>query len=185
VLKQCDALEFRSGARVEFKPGRLPPSETLPPGAQQAIFRVAQEALANVGRHARASHVLVGLSSASGDVELRIEDDGSGFDPNQDPRGMGLGNMRERAEELGGRLELSSRPGGGTRVSFSIPYEIEVPGAYRSRALVWGGLFILAVVALIWRRSASSAVSAMFGALALTRELIAYLHVRKRSEAAR
>lgn len=98
---------------MEVRIGKLPPSEALAPGAQNAIFRVAQEALANVGRHARAASVLVTLGGADGRAELRVQDDGAGFDPNQAPRGMGVANMRARAREFGGKLELASRPGAG------------------------------------------------------------------------
>ena len=182
LKKQCDALEFRTGARVEFKLGKLPPSESLPPGSQQAIFRVAQEALANVGRHARARNVLVSLSSVSGQVEIRIEDDGSGFDLNEDSRGMGIDNMRARAEELGGRLGLTSRPGGGTSVNLSIPYAVAVPSENRARALVWGAVLILAVVALARGKSIFLVGLAFVAALAVTREVIAYLRLRKQRE---
>src|SRR6185437_1902893 len=83
--------------------------------------RVAQEALANVARHARATHVTVSLNSANGQMELTIQDDGAGFDPQQSSSGMGTANMRARAEELGGKLDLSSHPEQGTMVKFSIP----------------------------------------------------------------
>jgi signal transduction histidine kinase len=85
LKKQCEALEFRSGARVELKLGDLPPNESLAPGAHQAIFRVAQEALANIGRHARPKRVMVQLDAAGGNVRLAIQDDGSGFDSNSSP----------------------------------------------------------------------------------------------------
>ena len=85
-------------------------------------MRAAQEALANVGRHARAGNVLASLGSVRGQVELRIQDDGTGFDPNQSGGGQGIANMRARAEEFGGTFELASRPGGGACVVFSIPY---------------------------------------------------------------
>ena len=85
LKKQCDALGFRTGAKVEFTLANLPATETLAPGAHQALLRVAQEALANTGRHARAATVQVSLGLANGQVELRITDDGAGFDPNQDP----------------------------------------------------------------------------------------------------
>lgn len=121
LKKQCEALGFRTGAKVEFKLGALPSSDTLPPGAQQAIFRVAQEALANVARHARATNVSVSLDSGDGAVVLTVQDDGAGFDLNRSRRGMGTANMQARAEEFGGEFDQVSQPGVGTSVRLSIP----------------------------------------------------------------
>ena len=136
VKKQCEALGFRTGARVEFKLGTLPPSEALAPGAQQAILRVAQEALANVGRHARARNVTVALDATGRRFELWVRDDGSGFDQNQASAGMGIANMHARAEEFGGTLEVGSYPGRGTWVHLEIPYAVQRPNEHRQRALV-------------------------------------------------
>src|SRR5262252_1845359 len=102
LKKGCEALGFRTGAAVDFRLGRLPADEAFLPGAHDAILRIAQEALANVARHARARHVTVSLG-AQGDarapVVLTVEDDGTGFDTAVAGAGMGLSNMRTRAEE--------------------------------------------------------------------------------------
>lgn len=147
LKKQCEALRFRTSADVRFSLGDLPPNETLPPGAQQAIFRVAQEALANVGRHARAKHVTVALDSTPFSVQLRVGDDGVGFDPAQADRGMGLGNMRSRVEALGGALRLTSEPGKGTLVRVSVPRDKRPSAAdvaaYRRRALFYGAFSLI------------------------------------------
>ena len=66
---------------MEFKLGAMPPTRLLAPGAAEATLRAAQEALANVARHARASLVLVSLGSVGGSIELIVKDDGAGFDP--------------------------------------------------------------------------------------------------------
>ncbi len=143
LKKQCEALRFRTGADVRITIGELPPSEALPPGAQQAIFRVAQEALANVGRHARAKHVAVTLDSTPISVQLRVDDDGVGFDPARAENGMGLGNMRTRVAALGGVLAITSKPGEGTLVRVSVPHapadSVGVT-AYRNRVLFWAAL---------------------------------------------
>jgi signal transduction histidine kinase len=119
LKKQCEALSFRTGAKVDFKAGDLPPSESLPPGAQQAIFRIAQEALANVARHARAKNEFVSLDSYRGRadsgpagncLELKVEDDGIGFQTDS-RRGMGTANTQARAEEFEGKFDQVSRPG--------------------------------------------------------------------------
>ncbi len=82
LKQQCEALAIRTGAAVEFAPEALPANEAMPPGSQQAIFRVAQEALANVARHARAQKVEVRLERVGKEVRLRVADDGAGFDTN-------------------------------------------------------------------------------------------------------
>ena len=81
LKRQCDALTFRTGAEVNVAIGDLPASHLLPPGTQQSLFRGAQEALANIGRHARAAHVAVSLAAKGRQLELTITDDGVGFDP--------------------------------------------------------------------------------------------------------
>lgn len=185
LKKQCEALGFRTGGRVEFEAGKLPPNETLAPGAQQAVFRAAQEALANIGRHARASNVLVALGSAGARLELRIQDDGIGFDPNETFRGTGIANMRERAKEFGGIFELASRPGGGTSVSFSVPYAVGTPRAeYRRQACQWGATLIVGILVAIWIKSIFIACTAVISAIGLAREASAWYHTRRQSEAA-
>ena len=147
LKKLCESIGFRTGAQVEFKLGVMPPTRLLAPGAAEATLRAAQEALANVARHARASRVLVSLGSVGGGLELIVKDDGAGFDPNQSSRGMGRANMRTRAEEFGGRLELSSSPEVGTTVKFSIPYAAAGRNKYRNRGIalclmMLGGVFL-------------------------------------------
>jgi signal transduction histidine kinase len=142
LKKLSESIGFRTGAQVEFKLGSVPASNLFAPGAAEATLRVAQEALANVARHARASHVFVLLDSPEGWMELTIQDDGAGYDPEQHSRGMGTTNMRARAEELGGRLELLSSPETGTRVKFSVPLAgistSASPSKYRNRAIALG-----------------------------------------------
>lgn len=186
LKKQCDALGFRTGARVQFKLGDLPPAQDLPPGAQQAILRVAQEALANIGRHARASDVQVSLDSAHGYVNLRIGDDGAGFDPNRSSRGLGIANMRARAEEFGGKFELISWPGNGTYIAFSIPYTAaETAREYRHRAVMSGVLLAGGIGVLAWTRSIGMAAILAVAGVGVVRYVIAYRRAQKRAEAAR
>jgi len=113
---QCEALGYRSGAAVAVAIGALPDDADFPPGAQEALFRIAQEALSNIARHARAQHVTLSLSQAQpgGPVALEIHDDGQGFDAATAPQGMGLNNIRQRVAALGGKLEIQSTPGAGT-----------------------------------------------------------------------
>jgi signal transduction histidine kinase len=92
---------------------------------ETAVFRIVQEALTNVVKHAQARSAAVEVAISPQDVRLTVEDDGRGVDLSRAaPRregGMGLLGMRERAELLGGRLRLTAREGGGTRVEAVIP----------------------------------------------------------------
>jgi signal transduction histidine kinase len=120
LKKQCEALALRTGADVRFEPGTLPPAGSLRPGTHEAIYRVAQEALANVARHARAARVVVALQWKAMHVVLRVWDNGTGIATNLAPTGMGITNMRERAAEIGGHLSIT--PGSpGTEVVLSVP----------------------------------------------------------------
>jgi NarL family two-component system sensor histidine kinase LiaS len=85
---------------------------------EQALFRITQEALANVSRHSQATSVKIELSGINSEIVLSISDDGIGFDmPEVSDTGMGLANMRERMRSVGGQLEIDRQPGGGTRIT--------------------------------------------------------------------
>jgi len=88
------------------------------------LFRVVQEAVLNVRKHAQASHLDISLSREGASVVLRVGDDGVGFDPARVPAGhYGLLTMRERAETLaGGALQVESKPGSGTVVTVRVPW---------------------------------------------------------------
>jgi signal transduction histidine kinase len=105
------------GLAVRFK-SRGFTSERLPPVVETALYRVVQEAMTNVVRHARATRVDVLLERRGERVSVMVEDDGVGFDPARVQRGdhFGLLGLRERAEALGGSLTVESRPGAGTTV---------------------------------------------------------------------
>jgi len=123
LREQCEALAYRTGATVTptFSP-TLPPDDRLPPGAQEAVFRIAQEALSNIARHARAQNVRLSLSFAEEQaLTLRIEDDGQGFDVAASPSGMGLGNIHARSAAINAHVDLTSALGNGTALTISIP----------------------------------------------------------------
>jgi signal transduction histidine kinase len=86
-----------------------------------ALFLIAQEALTNVRRHAGASQVSVALTCNDGSFTMTLSDDGAGFGPGDATGGQGLRNMRERAEKLGGDLDVQSTDGGGSRISVVVP----------------------------------------------------------------
>jgi signal transduction histidine kinase len=95
------------------------PGARLAPETESTIYRVVQEALTNVAKHAGAARVHVDVARANGTVEVVVEDDGHGFDPASVTDGLGLIGMRERVELTGGRLEI--RCGPGTRVVARLP----------------------------------------------------------------
>ena len=108
-----------TGIRVHV---HAPPSGELPLRLEAELFRIAQEALANVRKHAGANTVEIALRPGGGRLRLSIQDDGRGFDlATASDGGMGLLGMRERARLLGGTLRVDSRPGGGTGVLASVP----------------------------------------------------------------
>lgn len=112
-------VESLSGQGVEV---RLEGSiENAPQAAQLALFRIAQESLTNVRRHSGATRAEVRLGVENGDYVLHIDDDGRGLDTSLPHEGRGLLGMRERAELLGGSLELTRSPWGGARVTARIP----------------------------------------------------------------
>jgi NarL family two-component system sensor histidine kinase LiaS len=90
---------------------------------EQTLYRIAQEALANVARHSAANHVDLLLGYEEGVVTMSIADDGCGFDPRGEHAGMGLVSMRERAEALNGELVIESEPGRGTHLSVTLPVD--------------------------------------------------------------
>jgi two-component system sensor histidine kinase UhpB len=109
----------RTGIRVAVDKGSEPP---LRPEAAIAMFRIAQEALNNVAKHAGAKLVRLSLALEGDEMNLCIADDGSGFDMAQASRGRwGMTTMRERAEAAGGCLFVESSPGRGTTVRAVVP----------------------------------------------------------------
>jgi len=117
------AEEFsrRTGIAVVLRDGKDAAAD-LRPEAAVALFRIAQEALNNVAKHAGAKQVRVELACEAEEIVLRVADDGAGFDPAAAARGKrwGMNTMRERAEAAGGRLEVDSAPGEGTIVRASV-----------------------------------------------------------------
>ena len=118
---QCEALGYRTGAEVSVSIGELPAEDRLPPRAQEQLFRIAQEALANIARHARARHVWLQLERQGDAMILTIRDDGQGFDSGALHAGMGLSNLRERARALGAVAEIQSAPGQGAAIRVRTP----------------------------------------------------------------
>ena len=102
--------------------------EDLPGAAGVELLRVLQEALANVRRHSGAENVRVRLLIAGDEALAELADDGRGFEPEEARVGVGLSSMRERVAGLGGGIEVSSRPGEGTRITVRVPLGGGTPG---------------------------------------------------------
>jgi PAS domain S-box-containing protein len=130
VLEHGDLAEalrqlvgWRSAGRSEKFSFRLHRRPRPVPGDTEAhLLPIAQEALTNVLKHARAANVLLELGYTENEVRLYIEDDGKGFDPEATPsKGIGLTGMKERADQIGARLLLKSSPCGGAKVTVTVP----------------------------------------------------------------
>lgn len=121
--RQLDGLELRHRLTTERAFEGLP---DLPFGHQQVLLRVVQEALHNVVKHARAQRVTLRAEVRDDGLWLEVADDGLGFDPTGPfPGHLGLTSMRERLGDLGGRLEIASAAGRGTRLSARVPLPAE------------------------------------------------------------
>ena len=121
LAKHLDVVGRTHGVPIAFEATDLGP---LDADSEQALFRIAQEAVTNAVRHADAAHLSVRLAPAEKGVLLEVTDDGSGFDPHAravSARRLGLVSMRERASALGGSLTIESSPGAGTTVRAAVP----------------------------------------------------------------
>jgi PAS domain S-box-containing protein len=121
----------RTGIAVDLN---LPEAEfEVDPELSTALFRVLQESLTNVVRHADADHVRVTLSGSDHDVRLTVHDNGKGISGSHEnaPKTFGLLGMRERASMLGGELAVESNPGAGTSIVMIVPRPIRAPEAPR------------------------------------------------------
>lgn len=120
----CEATLADRGIAVSIEAARAP---RLPGHVEISLFRIIQEALSNIARHAGAAHVRVGLDATGGRARVTIVDDGGGFDvpgtigPAAPDRSVGLVGMQERVALLGGSIEIRSAPGIGTEIVVDVP----------------------------------------------------------------
>jgi signal transduction histidine kinase len=126
-----DRLEQARSAGLEVSFSVAGDERPLPPGVEQAVYRIAQEAVTNVIRHAAASRLECVLAYIPDAVELTVVDDGRGAGPSPGSGGHGLVGMRERAALYGGSLDAGPRPGGGfaVRAVLPTPEAAQVPAA--------------------------------------------------------
>jgi signal transduction histidine kinase len=119
-------IEGRTGLPVTVEADAI---DRLEPSHENALFRIAQEAVHNVVKHASARSIRIRLDRHDSWVRLAVHDDGTGFDPARIPAGhVGLAGMRTRAEGLGGRFHVDSAPGAGTRIEVQLPYVARYDG---------------------------------------------------------
>ena len=122
-----EGVEIRTGVPVAIECSGV---EGLSMTAQTVLYRIIQQALINVGKHAHAKKAVVRITRDGAKIRCSITDDGIGFDVRvlsgspQESRGLGFVGMRERADALGGTVDVSSTPGGGTVVMATIPAEV-------------------------------------------------------------
>ena len=118
---ECDRVARSEPIRVELDAGAVPAK--LPVGAAVGLFRVAQEALRNVARHAQASDVRVALHGGNGRLVLAVRDNGTGFQSSRQEGGasLGIASMRERMRLLDGAIHVDSAPGRGTTITAWVP----------------------------------------------------------------
>lgn len=121
LASECERFTRRERIPCEIRNLELP--DRIPNPAALGLFRVGQEALRNIGRHARATTVTVTLRTVDEGVQLAVNDDGVGFDPSirRVKPSMGLASMRERISYLGGELDIESSPGHGTTIVAWVP----------------------------------------------------------------
>jgi signal transduction histidine kinase len=122
LTKQIDSVRARHGLDIHADFGEEP---ELPYEIKETAYRIAQEALNNVVKHARARRVDLRLHDGGDEFVLEIGDDGIGFASDDAPGHLGLRSMRERAERVGGRLEVQSILNQGTKITASIPRSLD------------------------------------------------------------
>ncbi len=119
LRKHLTAIQGRTGLIVRLDVA--PDLGRLPAAIEGALYRIAQEAIHNVVKHAGAREAQVRVARLTSEVLMTVSDDGTGFDAQMRTDGLGLPGMAARAERLGGRAGVESSPGGGTTVSVVLP----------------------------------------------------------------
>ena len=128
LVASLDILLREFGERSRLKIDSALEPVDLNEARDLTIYRMVQESLTNIGKYAQASHVSVMLKNYVYHVEVSVTDDGTGFDPSAVPQAShGLMGMRHRIEACGGRLDINSAPGRGTRITATIPREQRKP----------------------------------------------------------
>src|SRR6185295_3743845 len=133
VASLCRDVSNQQEVEIAFSHDGVP--ETVPAAVALSVFRVVQEAVTNVVKHAGVRHATVALGGSPGEIRVEVVDAGTGFDPDAALSGHapGLIGMQERARLLGGELFIRSRPGAGTSISARVPLSAADPPAAAPR----------------------------------------------------
>jgi len=118
---RLDDIIRSSGVRLMWEVEELPEVGDLKPSTVFALQRILLEAITNALKHSGAQLLRLSARACNGEIEVRIEDDGRGFDTSRHAAGLGLANMRARAQRIGARFRIQSHPGKGTTVKLSLP----------------------------------------------------------------
>jgi signal transduction histidine kinase len=121
------ATEFSAVTGVAVEVRAAAAQAAMDPASVGELFRIIQEALANVMKHAAATNVVIALKTSGSALQVTVADNGSGFEVDAARMGHGLNNIRERAARLGGSATIESSPGAGTTVRVSLPLAEEAP----------------------------------------------------------
>jgi PAS domain S-box-containing protein len=120
--RSASLVGLEMDTRVDLGTGRPEDGDSrLDPELESTIYRLVQESLSNISKHARAERVTLRVHESNGSIEVLIEDDGVGFDPETSDRGFGLVGMRERVAMVGGEMEIRSAPGQGVTLRARLP----------------------------------------------------------------
>jgi signal transduction histidine kinase len=126
------AEELLDAAGADVRVGIDGPRSKVPEHVELALYRIGQEALNNVARHAGAQNVWIDIAYSDSSVSLTVRDDGAGFDPAEAARsgsaqgGLGLAGMQERVALVDGSVTIDSAPGRGTTVRAEVPVDADV-----------------------------------------------------------
>ena len=127
MARHIEEISKHSGLEIDYSFSSPSELERLPSRIEVPLFRIAQEAITNIQRHAGASHASVVVLRKLEDITLLVEDDGNGFDPSmiheKGDKCLGLIGMRERVALLGGNLVIESVHGEGTTIRVKIPLD--------------------------------------------------------------
>lgn len=117
------AFEWESRSTIQLNLSILG-ERSLPLDMEQALYRIVQEGLSNIARHSQATQANISIVYREDEVEIQIGDNGRGFDSHRTAGGLGLRLIHERAESIGGRLNIQSQSGGGTRLTIRAPVRV-------------------------------------------------------------
>ncbi len=110
--------ESRSGIHLSLSSAG---EQSMPPEMEQALYRIVHEGLSNIARHSQATQATLGIVYREQEIEIRVSDNGKGFDLQRKTGGLGMQLIRERAKSIGGQVDIRSQPGGGTLLIIRVP----------------------------------------------------------------